>query len=295
MPNHHAAMPPLSPIVAGLWRIASWNLSVPERVRWIEQALALGITTFDHADVYGDYGAEALFGEALQAAPALRQRMQLVSKCGIRLRSAQRPYRVNHYDTATAYVRAQVEQSLRNLCTEQLDLVLIHRPDYLMDAAALADTFRSLTREGKVAHWGVSNHSASQFALLHQHHPLATNQVELSPLRMDALDDGTLDQAQQLGLRPMVWSPLAGGRLFSGEDEQAVRLRAEMQAIASRLGISLATLAFAWVLRHPSRPHPITGTGRLDGLRDAVAALEVSLDAEDWYAIWEASKGHSVP
>jgi predicted oxidoreductase len=92
-----------------------------------------------------------------------------------------------------------------------------------------------------------------------------------------------------------VWSPLAGGRLFSGEDEQAVRLRAEMQALASRLGISLATLAFAWVLRHPSRPHPITGTGRLDGLRDAVAALEVSLDAEDWYAIWEASKGHSVP
>ena len=287
--------PPLSPIVAGLWRIADWKLSVPARVRWIEQALELGITSFDHADIYGDYRAEALFGEALQAAPALRQRMQLVSKCGIRLRSAQRPYRVNHYDSSAAYVRTQVEQSLRKLHTEQLDLVLIHRPDYLMDAAALAETFAVLTREGKVAHWGVSNHTASQFALLHARHPLATNQVELSPLAMDALDDGTLDQAQQLGLRPMVWSPLAGGRLFTGEDAQATRVRAEMQAIARRLGISLATLAYAWVLRHPARPHPITGSGRIEGLCEAVSALDVRLDAEDWYAIWTASKGHGVP
>lgn len=285
----------LSPIVAGLWRITEWKLGVQERVRWIEQALALGITTFDHADIYGDYRAEGLFGEALQASPDLRRRMQLVTKCGIRLRSAQKPYRINYYDTGAAYVSAQVEQSLRNLHTEQLDLVLVHRPDYLMDAAALAETFTQLTREGKVAHWGVSNHSTSQFALLNQHHPLVTNQVELSPLQMHALDDGTLDQAQQLGLRPMIWSPLAGGRLFTGEDEPATRVRAEMSAIAARYGISLTTLAFAWVLRHPSRPYPITGTGRIDGLRDAVAALNVQLDVEDWYAIWTASKGHSVP
>jgi predicted oxidoreductase len=285
----------LSPIVAGLWRITHWHLSVAERVRWIEQALELGITTFDHADIYGDYRAESEFGEALKAAPALRAQMQLVSKCGIRLRNAEHAYRVNYYDSSATYLRAQVEQSLRKLHTEQLDLVLIHRPDYLMDAVALADTFATLSREGKVAHWGVSNFSASQFALLHQHHPLLTNQLELSPLALDALDDGTLNQAQQLGLRPMSWSPLGGGRLFTGEDEQAVRLRSEMTAIAARYGISLATLAFAWVLRHPSRPHPITGTGRIDGLRDAVAALDVQLDAEDWYAIWTASKGHSVP
>lgn len=285
----------MSPIVAGLWRITSWNLSVAERVRWIEQALELGITTFDLADIYGDYLAEGHFGEALKAHAPLRNRMQLVTKCGIRLRSAQRPYRINYYDTTAAYVRAQVEQSLRNLHAEQLDLVLIHRPDYLMDAAALAETFATLTREGKVAHWGVSNHATSQFALLRQHHPLVTNQVELSPLQMDALDDGTLDQAQQLGLRPMIWSPLAGGRLFNGEDEQAVRTRSTMLDIAERLGISLTTLAFAWVLRHPSRPHPITGSGRMVNLQDAVKALDVSLDAEDWYAIWTASKGHSVP
>ncbi|MDE2306958.1 MAG: aldo/keto reductase [Xanthomonadaceae bacterium] len=287
--------PELSPIVAGLWRIDDWKLGVPARVRWIEQALELGIASFDHADIYGDYRAEALFGEALKAAPALRGRMQLVTKCGIRLRSAQRPYRVNHYDTAAAYVRTQVEQSLRNLHTERLELVLIHRPDYLMDAAALAQTFAALTAEGKVARWGVSNHSASQFALLHRHHPLATNQLELSPLHLAALDDGTLDQCQQLGLRPMIWSPLGGGRLFDGDDAQALRVREAMTAIAARCGISLATLAYAWILRHPSRPHPITGTGRIAGLREAVAALDVRLDAEDWYAIWTAGKGHPVP
>ena len=285
----------LSPIVAGLWRLTEWQLDVPGRVRWIEQAMELGISSFDHADIYGDYRAEALFGEALKAAPGLRRRMQLVSKCGIRLRAADRPYRLNHYDTSAAYVRAQVERSLVNLHTEQLDLVLIHRPDYLMDAAALAETFRTLTAEGKVLYWGVSNHSASQFALLHQHHPLQTNQLELSPLAMQALDDGTLDQALQLGLRPMIWSPLGGGRLFNGDDPKAMRLRQAMQPIAERHGISLATLAYAWSLRHPCRPHPITGSGRIDGLREAVAALDITLDGEDWYAIWTASQGHPVP
>jgi predicted oxidoreductase len=285
----------LSPVVAGLWRLASWSLDVPARVRWIEQALELGITTFDHADIYGDYRAEALFGEALGAAPGLRSRLQLVTKCGIRLRSAERPYRLNHYDSSPGYIRAQVEQSLRNLRTEQLDLVLIHRPDYLMDAAELADTFRTLTREGKVAHWGVSNFSASQFALLQQHYPLFTNQLELSPLALGALDDGTLDQAQQLGLRPMIWSPLGGGRLFQPADPQALRVREAMRPIAERLGVSVATLAYAWILRHPTRPYAITGTGRIDGLREAVAALDLHLDAEDWYAIWTAGKGHPVP
>ncbi|MBU6248318.1 MAG: aldo/keto reductase [Xanthomonadaceae bacterium] len=290
-----SAAPALSPIVAGLWRITDWKLSVAERVRWIEQAIDLGVTSFDHADIYGDYRAEGLFGEALAATPSLRQRMQLVTKCGIRLRSGDRPYRVNHYDSSDAYVRAQVERSLRQLRTEQLDMVLIHRPDYLMDAAALAETFRTLTAEGKVAHWGVSNHRTSQFELLHRHHPLATHQIELSPLALHALDDGTLDQAQALGLRPMIWSPLAGGRLFNGEDPRTVRVREEMHAIAARLGVSLATLAYAWILRHPSRPHPITGTGRIEGIRDAVAALDVCLDPEDWYAIWTASQGHPVP
>ena len=295
MPDSRNATSALSTIVAGLWRSVEWRQPVSERVRWIEQALALGITAFDHADIYGGYQAEALFGEALRAAPGLRDRLQLVTKCGIRLVSEAQGVRMKHYDTSARYVRGQVEASLRNLATDRLDLVLIHRPDALMDAAALADTFATLTREGKVLHWGVSNHSVSQFALLHARHALATNQVELSPLALGALDDGTLDQAQQLGLRPMIWSPLAGGRLLRGDDAPARRVRVALQPIAARLGASLATLAYAWILRHPSRPHVITGSGRIDGLREAVAALDVRLDAEDWYAIWTAGAGHAVP
>lgn len=287
--------PALSPIVAGMWRLLEWNLDVPARVRWIEQALELGISSFDHADIYGEHRVEAQFGEALKAAPALREHIQLVTKCGIRLRRDGAPCATKHYDTAADYVRGQVEQSLRNLAVERLDLVLIHRPDYLMDAAALAGTFATLTREGKVAHWGVSNHTTAQFELLHARHPLVTNQVELSPLHLQALDDGTLDQCQRLGVRPMIWSPLGGGRLFNGKDAQSRRVRSVLEGLARRHGVSIATIAYAWLRRHPSRPLPITGTGRIEGLREAVAALDVHLDTEDWYAVWEAGSGHEVP
>ncbi|NII10793.1 aldo/keto reductase [Oleiagrimonas sp. C23AA] len=284
-----------SPIVAGLWRLADWQLDVAARVRWIEQVLELGITTFDHADIYGDYRCEALFGQALAAAPQLRQRMQLVTKCGIRLTGSEHPYRLNHYDTTAAYVRGQVEASLRKLHTEQLDVVLLHRPDYLMDAQALAETCRELTAEGKVAHWGVSNHRPSQLALLHDALPLVAHQVELSPLAMGALDDGTLDQCQQMRLAPMIWSPLAGGRLFTGEDAQALRVRAELESQAHAKGVSVSAVVYAWLLRHPSRPHPITGSGRIERLREAVEARHVAMPNEDWYAIWQASTGHPVP
>lgn len=284
-----------STVVAGLWRSVEWRQGVAERVRWIEQALELGIAAFDHADIYGDHGAEALFGEALHAAPGLRQRLQLVTKCGIRLVSPGHSVHTKHYDTSPGYVRGQVERSLRAFGTDHLDLVLIHRPDSLMDASELAGTFDALVGEGRVLRWGVSNHSPSQFALLHARHALATNQVELSPLALQALHNGTLDQAQQLGLRPMIWSPLAGGRLFADEDAQARRVRDVMRPLAEAHGVSLATLAYAWVLRHPSCPHVITGSGRIEGLREAVAAQHLRMDAQAWYAIWTAAAGHPVP
>ncbi|WP_119717134.1 aldo/keto reductase [Cognatilysobacter tabacisoli] len=285
----------LSPVLAGCWRMGEWDLDVAARVRWIEDALALGITSFDHADIYGDYRVEALFGEALAAQPSLRARLQIVSKCGIRLVSAQRPaHRIKSYDTSPAHVVASVEQSLRALRTDHLDVLLIHRPDALMDPHALAEAFVSLRAAGKVRHFGVSNHAPSQFALLHQCHPLVTNQLELSPLQLGALEDGTLDQAIALGLRPMAWSPLGGGRLFDGVDAQSLRVRTALAALAAHHGASLAAVAYAWTLRHPSRPRPITGSGRIDGLRDAVAGLGIALSSEEWYAVWQASRGHEV-
>ncbi len=269
---------------------------VAARVRWIEGCLDLGVTTFDHADIYGGYGVEALFGEALAAAPGLRARLQLVTKCGIRMVSPARPaHRLGHYDTSAAHVTASVDRSLQNLRTDHLDLLLVHRPDALMDADALAACFESLRAAGKVHHFGVSNHSPSQFALLHRRLPLATNQVELSPLHLDALHDGTLDQAQDLGCAPMIWSPLAGGRLLTGQDEAARRVRGVMARLAAERGVSVSTLAFAWLLKHPSRPLPITGTRRVEAVAEAVAALDVDLDNQAWYEIWVAGAGHPVP
>ena len=285
----------LSPIVAGAWRMADWGLDRAGRLRWIEQSLDLGITSFDHADIYGDYSVEGLFGEALALAPTLRERMQLVTKCGIKLRSERRPsHGLKCYDTSPAHVVASVEQSLRSLRTDRIDLLLIHRPDLLMDPDELAATFRQLQSQGKVRHFGVSNHTPSQFALLHHRFPLSTNQVELSPLALDVLSNGTLDQCRDLGVRPMIWSPLAGGRLFTASDEASQRVRLALEAVGAVHGVSPATVAYAWILRHPARPVPITGSGRVEALREAVAALEVTLAHEEWYRIWSASAGREV-
>ncbi len=286
----------LSPIVAGLWRMSEWGLDIAGTLRWIEQALDLGITSFDHADIYGGYGVEAQFGEALSRAPALRQRLQIVTKCGIKLAHPARPgHRINSYDSSRAHVMASVEQSLRALRTDHIDLLLIHRSDLLMDPEELTDTFRHLLAAGKVLHFGVSNHTPGQLAMLRKRHPVATNQIEFSPLQMQALADGTLEQCLDLGIRPMIWSPLGRGRLFGGGDEQVRRVHAELAELGRAQGVSVATMAFAWILRHPSRPWPITGSGRLQALQEAVAALQVKLSAEDWYRVWQASMGHPVP
>ena len=286
----------LSPVVAGLWRLPEWQLSTAGLVDWIEQALALGITSFDHADVYGGYTVEAQFGDALASAPGLRGRMQIVTKCGIKAVAPAKPaHGIGSYDTSRAHVLASVENSLRVLRTDRIDLLLIHRPDLLMDPDELAEALRLLLAAGKVLHFGVSNHTPGQVAMLRKRHPVATNQIEFSPLQMRALADGTLEQCTDLGMRPMIWSPLAGGRLFSSADAQAERVRTVLQQLAEQHGSTLATVAYAWVLRHPSRPHPVTGSRRIAALQEAVAALKVQLSAEDWYRVWVASMGHGVP
>ena len=286
----------LSPIVAGAWRMADWGLAPAARLRWIEQCVDLGVTSFDHADIYGGYTVEALFGEALALAPSLRARLQLASKCGIRLVSPQRPaHAIKSYDTSAAHIVASAEASLRALRTDHLDLLLLHRPDALLDPDEVAEAIERLRREGKVLQAGVSNFSPAQFALLHDRTPLATNQVELSPLALGVLRDGTLDQCTALRVRPMIWSPLAGGRLLAGTDEAAVRTRAELASLAAELGVAPATVAFAWVLRHPSRPVPITGSREPARIAEAVAALDVTLTREQWYRVWRAGAGREVP
>ena len=287
--------PRLSPIVAGAWRMADWQWNAQQRLRWIEQCVELGVTSFDHADIYGGYAVEGQFGEGLALAPALRERLQLVGKCGIKLVAPARPqHRVKHYDSSALHIAASVEASLRALRTDRLDLLLIHRPDPLMDADEVARAFESLRAAGKVRHFGVSNFTPGQFELLASRIPLATNQIELHPLRRAALTDGTLDQLQRLRIRPMIWSPLAGGALLAGGGETERRVQAALGRIGERHGASAATVAFAWLLRHPSRPLPVAGSLRIEALHDAVAALRLTLDAQDWTEIWQAGAGHEV-
>lgn len=286
----------LSPIVAGAWRLAEWGWTPQQRLAWIEANLDLGVTSFDHADIYGGYSVESLFGEALAIRPELRQRMQLVSKCGIKLVSPARPgHALKHYDTSAAHVRASVQQSLRSLRTDHLDLLLIHRPDCLLDPDELAETFEALRREGLVRCFGVSNFTPSQLAPLHRRIHLATTQIECSPLHLEPLHDGTLDQCLDLGLRPMIWSPLAGGRIFTGQDEAARRVRATLEAMAAELGLAPITVVSAWLRRHPSQPLPIVGSRRIEVARQAMAALDVRLDAQQWYRLWQAAAGREVP
>ena len=287
--------PRLSPIVAGAWRMADWQWSAQERLRWIEQCLELGVSSFDHADIYGNYQVEALFGQALALAPGLRERIQLVGKCGIKLISDTRPaHRIKHYDTSAAHIVASAEASLRALRAERLDLLLIHRPDALMDADEVAGAFEALRAAGKVAHFGVSNFTPAQFELLASRTTLVTNQIELHPLHREPLTDGTLDQLQRLRVRPMIWSPLAGGRLLGGGGEAERRVQAALARVGERHGTSAATIAFAWLLRLPSRPVPVAGSRRIDALREAVQALQIRLEAQDWTDIWQAASGHEV-
>ena len=289
-------MTQLSPVVAGLWKMHQWPLGAQGRLRWIEGAVELGITSFDHADIYGGYSVEALFGEALALAPGLRQRLQIVTKCGIRLPHPARPgLAVKHYDSGAAHLQASVDASLAALRCGHIDLLLVHRPDPLTHPDEVARCFERLRAAGKVREFGLSNHTPAQFEALHRRIPLATHQLEFSALQMKALADGTLEQAADLGLPPMAWSPLGSGRLLTGDDEHARRVRAALQPLAEAHGVSLATVALAWVMRHPSRPRPITGSGRLEALAEAVAATRLVLDREAWTSVWRASMGHDVP
>lgn len=290
----------LSRLVQGYMRLAQWQWSPQQTLSFVEQHLELGISTVDHAAIYGDYRCEELFGQALALRPSLRDRLQIVSKCGLNLVSSRYPERaIKHYDTGAVAIRQSVEESLRRLGTDRLDLLLIHRPDPLMHADETAGALLRLVEAGKVLHLGVSNFTPAQFELLQSRLdiPLCTNQVEINPLQTSVLYDGTLDDAQRRRLRPMAWSPLAGGRPFvDSGDAAGQRLRACLQGLCEELGgIGADVVLLAWVMQLPSGPLPVLGSGRIERLRSAVAALDVKLTREQWFRVLAAAEGHSVP
>jgi predicted oxidoreductase len=285
----------LSRVVAGMWRMAEWDMTPQQRLAFIEQCIELGVTSFDHADIYGGYGVEGLFGEALALKPSLRAQIQVVSKCGIKLVSGRRPaHAIQHYDTSAAHIAASVENSLRELRTDYLDLLLIHRPDPLMDFDEVAGAFQRLRSEGKVKEFGVSNFSRHQFETLNKRIALATNQVEFSPLHLAPMFDETFDGLQDLGVQPMIWSPLGGGRLFTAGDEQGERLRLKIKEVAEELNRPFVSVVFAWIMQLPCRPVPLTGSGRIESVQVAMEASRFQLNRPQWFDILRAARGHEV-
>jgi predicted oxidoreductase len=285
-----------SRLILGVWRIGQWGLSPAELVALIEGCLELGIDTFDLADIYHGRQCEPMFGAALRASPALKSRLKLISKCGIALVTPERPlHRVQHYNTSRGHIVASAEHSLEVLGVERLDLLLIHRPDPLMDADEVAEAFSDLERAGKVAAFGVSNFLPHQFDLLQSrlNTPLRTNQVEVSLLQTETLFDGTLDQAQRLRIGPQAWSPLGGGRLSTLPADSA--LGAALARLGQRLNATPEQLAIAWLLHHPARIHPILGSGHLARLRLLAEAENILLERQDWFELLEAARGHKVP
>ncbi|CAH0134599.1 oxidoreductase [bacteria symbiont BFo1 of Frankliniella occidentalis] len=287
--------PVFSRMVMGYWRLMEWEMTSQQLVSFIEQHLECGITTVDHADIYGGYLCEAEFGKALRLQPQLRERLELVTKCGIAT-TANPDHKLGHYITDAAHIIQSADNSLRHFNTDYLDLLLIHRPDPLMDADEVASAFLQLHQSGKVKHFGVSNFTPTQFSLLQSRLPftLVTNQVEISPVYQPLLLDGTLDQCQQLRIKPMAWSCLAGGKMFTGAEYQP--LRDELKLIQQETGAeTIEQLIYAWILQLPSQPLPIIGSGKIERVRSSAASTQITLNRQQWFRIRKAALGYDVP
>lgn len=285
----HPEGPEFSRVIAGAWRWHTVSSQVVERL--IDTALDSGITTFDHADIYGDHGNEEIFGNILKKTPSLRSGMELVSKCGIKFPSSKRPATwIKHYDTSKEHILWSTENSLSMLGTNHLDLLLIHRPDPLLNPTEVAEAFTKLKKDGKVLHFGVSNFTPSQFRVLQRYldFPLVTNQIEISLSRIDPFFNGDLDTLMEFKASPMAWSPLAGGKTLSVEEREIFNK-------ASKYNASYSQLALAWLMKHPSNIFPIIGTTQPERIAEASRSNEITIDLQDWFEMLKWVMGKEMP
>lgn len=285
----HPEGPALSRVLLGAWRWHTASQDVVERL--IHTALDQNITSFDHADIYGDHGNEEIFGNFLKKNPSLRQKIQLITKCGIKFASSKRPStRVKHYDTSKKHIVWSAENSLKMLGTDRLELLLIHRPDPLLNPHEVADAFSQLKEQGKVLHFGVSNFTPAQFRML-QHYlpfPLVTNQIEISLSRIEPLFNDDLDTVVEFGASPMAWSPLGGGKSIT-VDEHA------LQNMTAKYNASFSQLSLAWLMKHPSTIFPVIGTTQPERVLEAAKSIGIDLDRQDWFEMLKWVMGKEMP
>jgi len=285
----HPQGPSFSRIIAGAWRWHEVSSDVVEKL--IHTSLDQGITTFDHADIYGDHGNEEIFGNIIRKSPSLRSKMELVTKCGIKFASTKRPKSwAKHYDTSKEHILWSAENSLKMLGTDHLDLLLIHRPDPLLDPTVVAEAFTQLKQQGKVLHFGVSNFTPFQFEMLQKFlpFPLVTNQIELSLSTTAPLFDGTLDVLMKHSVSPMAWSPLGGGKLVRESQGSLFHKTSQYKATETQLSL-------AWLLKHPSKVFPVIGTTKPERVVESAKSIDISLDLQDWFDMLKIARGFDVP
>jgi len=283
-----------SRIIAGTMTWGNWGkqLSTDEMIALMNSCLELNITTFDHADIYGDYTNEEQFGKALQNSSVSRENIQLISKCGIQFDAKIRSNKVKHYKYNKEYIIWSAERSLQMLKTEYLDLLLLHRPSPLMQPNEIAEAVTQLKKEGKIKQFGVSNFTPSQIALIETMVPVEGNQIEYSLTANEVMNNGVLDDSLINNRLAMSWSPL--GAYFKEETKQTQRIRAVLKDFCEKYSASEDQLLLSWILKHPSNIYPVVGTTTPERLALAMKAVEINLELEDWFLLLEASNGHEV-
>jgi predicted oxidoreductase len=290
----YAAMystPWMSDIVVGTMRWGIWDakFTTAQYEAMIDKSMSLGMSTFDHADIYGDHTTEAEFGAALKLHPEWRSQIELVTKCGIIRVCDQKPeHYIKAYDFTKSHILQSAEDSLRNLQTDYLDVMLLHRPDLLMDPEEVAEAFELLYTSGKVRSFGVSNFTPSQVKLLQTTVPVGVHQLEVSVKDVSAFNDGRLDQCALDGIVPMAWSPLGGGSLPK-------EVLTVLDTMATSFEVTPQAIALAWLLQHPAGILPVVGTTKAENLESAQKALNIKLDRQQWYTIYQAATGTILP
>ena len=281
----------VSRIIQGFWRLHSWNWTPQELHDFMVQAIELGVTTFDTAEIYGNYTAETQLGEVLKLDPSLRSKIQIITKTGINKPHPDRPYTFKHYETSYDKIIFSCNESLKKLNTSHIDVYLIHREDPFFDHHEADLAFKQLKAEGKIKTYGVCNYDPVKFSAFHKvsNQALVTNQIEVSPLEFEHFNSGMMDLLQAEKIHPMFWSPLAGGSIFTSEEPSIVALRTVLTRIASTHYVDLDTIVYAWLLMHPVKGLVISGSQKIPRLQNAIAGLSIKLSLEEWYDIYLAS------
>lgn len=286
----------LSPIISGTmnWGVWDKNLTTKEMENMIQICIENKITTFDHADIYGSYTTEADFGKAFQASKISREKLQLITKCGIQMIAEERPEnKIKHYEYSKEYIIWSVEESLKKLKTDFIDVFLLHRPSPLMQADEIAEAVEKLKSEGKIIDFGLSNFTSSQTELIRSKTEVSFNQVQFSATHYEAMTDGSLDYMQTHGIRPLSWNPL--GTVFREDTKKTRRLKKLLADLVQKYSFGSDTLLLAWILKHPAGVIPIAGTVNIARIQSLMKAAELEMDKEDWFAIWTESMGDDVP